>query len=101
MDNVFSFYKETLTSDVLISNRKLGVYPNPFILGRDNVIYLTAETVELIDSRGRRIADLQRVDNSENKFTIPCSEKVTSGVYYLKAVKSNNLSISKVILINN
>ncbi len=101
VDNVFSFYNETLTSDVLTVKENLGVYPNPFILGRENVIYLTAETVELIDSRGRKISDLQRVDNSENKFTIPCSEKVTSGVYYLKAVKSNNLSISKVILINN
>ena len=101
VDNVLTFYNSTLTSQNVSVKEQPMAYPNPFVLGQDEVIHLNAESVELTDSRGRRIAFLHKVDNSENKFTIPCSEKLASGVYYLKAVTSSGLSYSKVILISN
>lgn len=100
-DQSTDFYKSTLGSSIVYTQQNLKVYPNPFELGRDKAFYINALSAQLVDKTGKMIVDLEPVDIYEKKFQIPCSEKLASGVYYLKAVTSSGLSYSKVILISN
>jgi hypothetical protein len=100
-DNAIKFFNSTLGQSYIPRNSTLKVYPNPFVIGLDKAFYINALSVQLLNDMGQIVADLVPVDNQENKFSIPCSEKLSSGVYYLKAVEPDSLSFIKVILINN
>ncbi|MFT7590981.1 MAG: hypothetical protein ACI9UJ_000902, partial [bacterium] len=101
VDNAQAFFNQTLSHSELSLNSDIGVYPNPFVIGRDISFHIDANSAEMMDGTGKLVTTLEKVDKYENKFQIPCSEKLVPGVYYIKAVKSNSLSYKKVILISN
>lgn len=101
VDETISFYTSSLRIPSLKGDNDLLVYPNPMNLNEGNIFNINALSVVLTDNTGKKLVDLEPVDMSEKKFSIPCSEKLASGVYYLKAVTSSGLSYKKVILISN
>lgn len=99
-DNSMNFFRSTLSVPTVYTHQVLDAYPNPLVLGGGNAFYINALSVQLIDETGQLISELDLVDIYEKKFQIPCSEKLASGVYYLKAVTSYGLTYKKVILIS-
>lgn len=99
--NARNYFHKNLTVDDLYPEKVLDVYPNPIDVSVGNELNINALKASLFTTTGVELCKLERVTSSEKKFKMPCSEKLQSGVYYIKAVTENGLLSKKVIVVAN
>ncbi len=96
-ERIIRRYNETLSLRKISFNNGFNVYPNPLNLRISDVLMVSGDNPELWSIEGKKLGCLIVVDNEKKKYKVPCSEKLSAGIYLIKATTSNGMIIKKVI----